>query len=144
MFRFPKSFKPATALRERQLEDERMRDVQMLLESLFLREEVTVRLIADCLYDVGSINLLNQQVRSRPLNRLLKVVARNSKPVFRFFMVRWTRQNCPQLITKWLHSQVIFAPSEVLLPEVLAPEGTESLSIVRGQLSDDFSSERSV
>lgn len=131
MFRFPKSLKPATVVRERQLEDERMRDVQMLLESLFLREEVTVRLIADCLYDVGSINLLNQQVRSRPLNRLLKLVARNSKPVFRFFMVRWSRQNCPQLITKWLHSQVIFAPSEVVLPEVLAPESTEPLPIVR-------------
>ena len=106
-----------------------MRDVEMLLESLFMREEITFRLIADCLYDVGSINLLNQRVRYRPLNKFMKVIAKRSKPVFRFFMVRWSKKNAPHLITDWLHSQVRFEPAEAatemveaVLPEVIAPD----------------------
>lgn len=122
MLRLSKSSKTDVVIREQQREDERMRDVELLLESLFLREEVTLRLIADCLYDVGAVNLLNQRVHSRPLNRFMKVIARRSKPVFRFFMLRWSRKNCPHLITQWLYTQVDFSPSEVVLPEVMSPE----------------------
>lgn len=115
--------------REKQQEDERMRDVELLLESLFLREETTLRLVLDCLYDVGSVNLVNRKVRSRPLNYLMKAIARFSKPVFRPFMMRWTRKNCPKLIANWLHSQVQFGPEDVLLPEVLpeVPIGPDSI-----------------
>ena len=112
-----------------------MRDVEMLLESLFMREEVTMRLIADCLYDVGSVNLLNQHIRSRPLNQFMKVIARRSKPIFRFFMLRWSKKNAPHLITDWLHSQVRFEPAdtaaevvEAVLPEVIAPDAIASNS----------------
>lgn len=122
MLRLSKSSKTDAVIWEQQREDERMRDVEMLLESLFLREEVTLRLIADCLYDVGSVNLLNQRVHSKPLNRFMKVIARRSKPVFRFFMLRWSRKNCPHLIAQWLHSQVDFSPSEIVLPEVVGPD----------------------
>ncbi len=100
-----------------------MRDVELLLESLFLREEVTLRLVLDCLYDVGSVNLVNRRVRSRPLNHLMKTIARLSKPAFRPFMMRWSRKNCPHLIASWLHSQVRFGPKDVLLPKV---QGTVS------------------
>jgi hypothetical protein len=99
-----------------------MRDVELLLESLFLREEVTVRLIVDCLYDVGSVNLVNKRVRSRPLNWFAKLIARYSKPVFRPLMLRWTRKNCPHMITKWLRSQVRFKSKEVILPEIYEPQ----------------------
>jgi len=108
-------------IRERQIEDDRMRDVELLLESLFLREEVTVRLVLDCLYDIGATNLVNRRVRSRPLNYLMKAIARLSKPAFRPFMLRWTRKNCPHLIAEWLHSQVRFGPKDVLLPDVQDP-----------------------
>ena len=117
-----RSSKTAVVIREQQKEEERMRDVEMLLESLFLREEVTLRLIADCLYDVGSVNLVNQRVHSKPLNWLMKAIARRSKPVFRFFMMRWSRKNCPHLIASWLRTKVVFEPSEVVLPEVMSPE----------------------
>jgi len=110
-----------------------MRDVEMLLESLFMREDVTMRLIADCLYDVGSVNLLNQRIRSRPLNKFMKVIARRSKPIFRFFMLRWSKKNAPHMIADWLHSQVRFEPAEAateviesVLPEVIAPEAISS------------------
>ena len=112
----------AITISERQKEDERIRDVEMLLESLFLREEVTVRLIVDCLYEVGAINLVNQRVQSRPLNKFLKAIARRSKPVFRIFALRWTKKNCPRLITNWLHSQVIFEQSDPIVPDAINPE----------------------
>lgn len=117
-----KSPKTSAVVREQQIEDDRMRDVELLLESLFLREEVTLRLIVDCLYDVGSINLVNRRVRSRPLNQIMKLVARYSKPVFRPLMLRWSRKNCPHMIAEWLHSQVRFRPKEVVLPEVYEPQ----------------------
>jgi hypothetical protein len=93
---------------EHRLETERMRDVVILLESLARREEQTVKLILDCLYDVGSVNLINQRIRRRPLNRLLKWMTRFTKPIFRQFAWHWFRKNCPQLIADWLHSQVVF------------------------------------
>lgn len=122
MLRRSNSQKLALTISERQKEDERMRDVEMLLESLFLREEITVRLIVDCLYDVGSVNLVNRKVRSRPLNRLLKAIARHSKPIFRIFAIRWTKQNCPRMIANWLHSQVMFEPGESIVSEVVNPQ----------------------
>ena len=128
MLRRSHSLKNAAMMQERQMEEARMRDVEMLLESLFLREEVTMRLIADCLYDVGSVNLLNQRIHSKPLNRFMKVIARRSKPIFRFFMMRWSKENCPRMIADWLHSQVRFAPSEVVIPEVLSPEVSSASS----------------
>lgn len=121
MLSFPRKPEPAVLYREKQIEDERMRDVEMLLESLFLREETTLRLILDCLYDVGSVNMVNRKVRSRPLNKIMKMIARWSKPVFRPMMLRWSKQNCPHMIADWLHSQVRFSPNEVLLPEVITP-----------------------
>ncbi|MEO1619653.1 MAG: hypothetical protein AAFU53_01325 [Cyanobacteria bacterium J06632_3] len=120
MVRLLNTSKTSTVFREQQIEDDRMKDVEILLESLFLREEVTLRLILDCLYDVGSVNLVNRRVRSRPLNYLMKMIARYSKPIFRPFMVRWSRKNCPHMIAEWLHSQVKFTPSEVLLPDVVS------------------------
>ncbi|MEL6938812.1 MAG: hypothetical protein AAFO84_06425 [Cyanobacteria bacterium J06598_1] len=110
--------KNITVVREQQIEDDRMRDVELLLESLFLREEVTLRLVLDCLYDVGAVNLVNRKVRSRPLNRLMKAIARFSKPAFRPFMLRWTRKNCPHLIAEYLHSQVRFGSVDVVVPNV--------------------------
>ncbi len=128
MLKLSRTAKTAIVTREQQQAEERMRDIEVLLESLFLREEVTLRLIADCLYDVGSVNLVNQRFQARQLNRFMKVIARRSKPIFRFFMLRWSRQNCPRLIAKWLKSQVSFSPGEIILPEVISPEESSLLS----------------
>jgi hypothetical protein len=98
----------AILIREKQIEEERLQDVQLLLENLFSREEATLKLIIDCLYDVGSVNLINQRFRARPLNRLMKWIARFSKPGFHFVALRWSKKNCPKLIADWLRSQVTF------------------------------------
>ncbi|MEM9908583.1 MAG: hypothetical protein AAF921_26595 [Cyanobacteria bacterium P01_D01_bin.44] len=98
----------AILIREKQIEEERMQDVQLLLENLFQREEATLKIIVNCLYDVGSTNLINQRFRCRPLNRLMKWIARFTKPGFHFFALRWSKKNAPKMIADWLHSQVSF------------------------------------
>ncbi|BAU67241.1 hypothetical protein STA3757_46520 [Stanieria sp. NIES-3757] len=87
---------------------ERMRDVLLLLEQLVEREEVTLKLIIDCLYDVGSINLVNKKFQNQPLNRFMKAIANMSKPLLRIFALRWVKKNLPVLVTNWLENQVSF------------------------------------
>lgn len=93
---------------EMDFEQKRMQDVLLLLENMTLREEATIKLILDCLYDVGSINYLNRKVPQPSLNRLMRYIARFSKPVFRVVAWRWFTKNCPQLITNWLYRKVSF------------------------------------
>ncbi len=100
----------------KQLEDARMQDISLLLENLFEREEVTVKLLLDCLYDVGSVNLIDCKFQSRFLNGTLKSVARLSKPAFRLLALRWFKKNCPQLLTDWLRSKVTFQASKETAP----------------------------
>lgn len=104
---------------EARIEAERMHDVLLLLDNLFRREEVTVRLILNCLYDVGSVNLINQKVQTRSVNRLAKWIACRSKPVFGMIAIRWFKKNCPQLIVNWLHTQVKFGTGN---PEVVVSD----------------------
>ncbi|MFN6485685.1 hypothetical protein [Nostoc sp. DedQUE02] len=102
------SVSPPENVAEKYMEAERMHDVLLLLQNLINSEEATVKLILDCLYDVGSVNLINQKLRLKPLNRVMKLIARMSKPVFRVIALNWFKKNCPQLITNWLHTQVAF------------------------------------
>jgi hypothetical protein len=95
---------------EERLQAERMRDVLLLLDNMLRREDVTIKAILSCLYDVGSANLINQKFRSRSLNGSMKRISTMSKPAFRFFAMRWIKKNCPELITKWLYSKVAFQP----------------------------------
>lgn len=88
------------------IERERGHDVRLLLENLFEREEVTVKLILDCLYDVGAAKLINRKFAAQPLNRLMKWIARLSKPAFKALALRWFKRNVPQLLTDWLLSRV--------------------------------------
>lgn len=117
MLTIPSSLETSIVVREKLMEDERLHDVEIILENLFSREEATVKIIFACLYDVGAVNLLNQRVQNRTLNRFSKRIARMTKPAFQFFAVRWVKKNCPHLITEWLRSQVDFAPTKVVAPE---------------------------
>lgn len=88
------------------IEQERMRIVQTLLEQLFDREDATVKLIFNCLYDIGIINLIHHKIPLSPARGLLKGVAQVPKPIVKTIAMRWIRKNCPPLIVKWLLSQV--------------------------------------
>ncbi len=111
-----------------------MTDVAFLLEAMFIKEEATVEQILDCLYDIGSVNLIDQRVQKRSLNRIAKWIARHSKPVFRMIALRWFKRNCPNLITDWLYTQVKFEPQKVAevveATEVEAADGTEVAKLV--------------
>ncbi|MDY6936212.1 MAG: hypothetical protein SWY16_00990 [Cyanobacteriota bacterium] len=106
-------------LPETQLETERMLEVQLRLTQLFKKEEAIVKAILDCLYDVGSVNLIEKKIRPQPVQRILKPIARLSKPLFRVLALRWFNSNCPELITDWLYTQVLF---EVLTDSPVPPE----------------------
>lgn len=111
-------------LAQQRLAAERMQDVQLLLQNLANSEEATIKLIIDCLYDIGSVNLINRKLRFRPLNRTIKSIAKMSKPVFRIFAWHWFKNNCPQLITNWLEIKIAFEdPTD--LPEEIAVETSE-------------------
>lgn len=91
-----------------QAEMERVEEVMRRLETLFQREEATAKFILDCLYDVGSVRLIDQRVPIQSLRWPLKSIARLSKPVFRVFALRWFKRNCPWLITRWLFNLLRF------------------------------------
>ena len=97
---------------EKRISQERINDVLLLLEYLVIREETTVKLILDCLYDIGSINLINKKFRNQNLSKTIKAIAWMSKPIFRVFAWKWFKNNCPQLITNWLQEQVTFKELE--------------------------------
>lgn len=99
---------------KQQLEQDRMTDVVLLLETMFVREESTVKLILGCLYDVGSLNLIDQRLRARWLNHLAKWMAQHSRSVFKLIALQWFKRNCPKLITNWLYTQVKFEPHKVV------------------------------
>ncbi|MBD2410459.1 hypothetical protein FACHB389_26610 [Nostoc calcicola FACHB-389] len=109
---------PPEKLAEKYIEAERMHDVLLLLQNLINSEEATVKLILDCLYDVGSVNLINQKLPVQPVNRLIKLIARMSKPVFRTLAFNWFKKNCPQLIADWLHSQITFGTTPAKPQEI--------------------------
>lgn len=119
---------------EIQREKQRMYDVLFLLEQLFHREEATVKLVLGCLYDVGAVNLINQKLTFRPLNRLGKGTARLSKPLFTAIAIRWFHKNVPQLLTEWLHSKVQFEPEEPAAEAVQAEQLQETATAANAEL----------
>ena len=87
---------------------EQKKNVMLLVENLMEREEATFKMIIDCLYDLGSLNIINQKVSPRPLNRVMRLIARLSKPSFRAIAFYWVKKNTPELITDWLLKKVRF------------------------------------
>ena len=96
---------------EQRAEAERLREVTLLLENLFGREQATVKAIFSCLFDIGLVNLVNNKVNPRLLRPVVKPVGRLSKSAFIFIGYRWFVKNCPDLITNWLKGQVQFKPA---------------------------------
>ena len=98
---------------------ERMRDVTLLLQQLVEREEVTLKLIIDCLIDVGSINYANNKVHNPPLSKMMKVLVGYIKPVARKVALFWLKRNLPNLLTAWLEGKVSFEPVPINKDEAL-------------------------
>ncbi|MFM2430017.1 MAG: hypothetical protein RLZZ511_1230 [Cyanobacteriota bacterium] len=117
------------------METERMQDVVLLLERLAAHDETTVKLIMDCLYDVGSVHFANQKVANPALNHLLRASARMSKPVFRLFAVKWFQKNCPQMIADWLYTVATFqAQAAPITPPPETIEVMRELEVAQRQV----------
>jgi hypothetical protein len=101
-------YPPQPLSKASQMELERIEEVLRLLDNLFQREDAVAKSIIDCLYDVGSVRLIDQKVPIKILRWPLKSIAHYSRPIFRIFALRWLRKNCPWLITRWLFNQVTF------------------------------------
>jgi hypothetical protein len=108
---------PEKLSEDRQKEAEQMQNVLLLLNHLVENEETTLKLIIDCLYEVGSVNLINQKVAGERKNRIARTLARLSKPAAKVLALRWFKKNCPALIVRWLQSKVSFRP--IIAPKVV-------------------------
>jgi hypothetical protein len=107
----PLKAKPISA--EELKKQERMRDVNLLLQQIVEREEVALKLIIDSLIDVGSINYANNKLHNPPLNKIMKILVGYVKPVARRAALFWLKRNLPNLLTAWLEGKVSFAPVPV-------------------------------
>lgn len=117
---------------DKKKEEEKIHDVLLLLENISCREETSIKVIIDSLYDIASVNLINQKFRSRTLKGSLKLIARVSKPAFRIIAWRWYKKNCPQLIVNWLRKKVAFEPIVRVKQEAkLEPELVSELQPVK-------------
>ncbi|MGK7943233.1 MAG: hypothetical protein AB4058_02050 [Microcystaceae cyanobacterium] len=73
----------------KQVEAASRKEVQLILENLFEREEATVKLVIDCLFDMGVVYLVNQKIPTPIVNPLVKRVANISKSGIRIIAFRF-------------------------------------------------------
>ncbi|MGL5035671.1 MAG: hypothetical protein ACRC6M_17935 [Microcystaceae cyanobacterium] len=93
-------------LAEEKFKQERLHDIQLLLQDLFVREESTIRLILEYLYDIGAINIINKKFPFPPLNIFLKSIVGIPKPLAKKLLLRWFKQKCPGILAEWLYNKV--------------------------------------
>ena len=104
---------------EERKKEERMRDITLLLQQIVEREETSLKLIIDCLIDVGSINYANARLSNPPLNKIMKVLVAYIKPVARLIALGWLKKNLPDLLTAWLEGKVSFEPVPISKDETV-------------------------
>jgi hypothetical protein len=91
---------------EQQAEIERMQEVTLLLANLLEREQSTIKAVIGCLYDVGTVNLINHRIKFRFLRPLARPLLKISKPVLTTVGYRWVSKKCPPILTRWLQGKV--------------------------------------
>lgn len=128
-----KSLKTKSIAAEEKKKQERMRDVTLLLQQLVEREETSLKLIIDCLIDVGSINYANHKLHNPSLNKMMKVLVGYIKPVARMLALRWLKNNLPDLLTTWLENKVSFESAPINTEEAVI-EDLETIPIPEEQM----------
>ena len=113
---------------EKDREEKLMNEVLILIKTLVYNEEITIKLLIDCLYDVGVTNLINQKFQLGTLNKTLKFMTKISKPAVKILAWKWVKNNCPQLITEWLKNKVAFPKEEAPKIEVVVENEPENIA----------------
>ena len=93
----------------KRLEMEQKKNIMLLVENLMEREAATFKMIIDCLYEVGSLNLINKKVSLGLIKSLIRFIARLAKTIFRSVAFYWVINNTPELITNWLLSKIMIS-----------------------------------
>ncbi|MBE9223125.1 hypothetical protein IQ215_10505 [Cyanobacterium stanieri LEGE 03274] len=91
---------------EKRFQEQRMKDLLLLIENLALKEEATIKLIIECLYDVGMINLINKKIKHPSANKIVKRFISLPKPIAKVVAWRWLKKNLPIKLTNWLGRKV--------------------------------------
>jgi len=105
-------------LEEYQKEEQKLREILLLLEQLFKREEAAAKSIVGCLYDIATINLINKYCPLWGINNTLKYISRLPRPVAKSLAVKlYLQPQCPKLITDWLYSLVEFPDKDSTVKE---------------------------
>ncbi len=109
--------KPKT-LEEYQKEEQKLREILLLLEQLFKREEAAAKSIVGCLYDIATINLINKYCPLWGINATFKYISRFPRPVAQSLGVKlYLQPKCPKLITDWLYTLVEFPEKDSTLKQ---------------------------
>ncbi|MDP5017660.1 MAG: hypothetical protein NWQ43_10210 [Dolichospermum sp.] len=116
-------------------EEKLMGEVLLLVKTLIYEKEITIKLIIDCLYDIGATNFINYKFQLGTLNKTLKLITKISKPVFKILAWKWFKNNCPNLIAGWLQSKVTFTRAEERNIEVVVENETTNI-VSSSQVSD--------
>ena len=109
-------------IEEQELEEQKLREILILLSQLFQREEATAKAIVGCLYDIATINLINKYISLWGINATLKYLARFPRPIAKSLGVKlYLQPKCPQLITDWFYTLVEFPETKQspVNPEIL-------------------------
>ncbi|MEO1374386.1 MAG: hypothetical protein AAFW70_08725 [Cyanobacteria bacterium J06635_10] len=125
---------------EQHLDEQRLHDMLLLLESMVHREELTIKPILDYLYDIASHNLINNKCNSLTVNKTLKLIAKMPKSAFKIIAWHWFKKNCPQLIVNWLQEQVTFNKEAKITSEVVVEsqiEKSTSLAVSKTSQSQE-------
>ncbi|BAQ64303.1 hypothetical protein [Geminocystis sp. NIES-3709] len=94
---------------EKELEQIKLREILVLLDQLFRREEATAKAIVGCLYDIATINIINKYCSLWGINFTLKYLTRFPRPLAQSLGVKlYLQPQCPKLITDWLYTLVEF------------------------------------
>ncbi len=113
---------------EKAREEKLMNEVLLLVKTLIYEQEITIKLIIDCLYDIGATNLINEKFQVGTFNKTLKFITKISKPAFKILAWHWFKNNCPNLITGWLQSKVTFSQVKEAKIEVVEENETTNIT----------------
>lgn len=87
---------------EKRFQEQRMKDLLLLIENLALKEEATIKLIIECLYDVGMINLINKKIKHPSANKIVKRFVSLPKPMAKIVAWSWVKKNLSIRLANWL------------------------------------------
>lgn len=108
---------------EKILEEEKLREILILLDQLFRREKATAEGIVGCLYDIATINLINKYCPLWGINATLKYLTRFPRPLAKSLGVKlYLQPQCPKLITDWLYTLVEFPNTPAIEAEIVEKE----------------------